>query len=81
MTCFVFRPIPEHSKLLNNYHSYIEFIHYVSYYSRSCAVYYHPHRCSFLYSSFVFHTYVCSVVLLLSLTLLFSMQLNSKGYR
>ena len=33
----MFRPIPEYSKLLNNYHSYIVFIHYVSYHSRSCA--------------------------------------------
>ena len=35
----MFRPISEHSKLLNNYNSYIVFIHYVSYYSRSCAVF------------------------------------------
>ena len=58
MTCFVFRPIPEHSKLLNNYHSYIEFIHYVSYYSHSCAVYYHPRRCSSMFV-FVFVIVTC----------------------
>ena len=65
------RPIPEHSKLLNNYHSYIVFIHYVSYYSHSCAVYYHPCRCSSMFVSVFFmvtcFSYFCLVLLFLFL--------------
>ena len=79
--------IPEHSKLLNNYHSYIAFIHYVSYHSHSCAVYYNPRRCSSMFV-FVFvivtcfFLYFCLVLLFLLLSdSLISVQLDSKGYR